>query len=242
MAVAEPRDPVPQLRDEVRVAVDRSDQHAFPVQVSEVGERLDEEVLALMVPEDSDADQAAADGLRRGCDPIDPWPGDMHATCRDREPGQQLLAGPFAGNHHARGRAEHDPFGTQGAGVMTRVDGGRQRHVQQDRHSYPVCVRQQLCRRRRGDEPVDQRGITVGDCGDDPGQVGAGARVRCGPRRGDGRDKDVPPGVGQAGADPPVEDVPASRPPGIVEPVGDYYMDPHDVPVVQSARATTHAD
>jgi len=33
-----------------------------PVPISEVGERLDEEVLSLVATEDSDADQVAADG------------------------------------------------------------------------------------------------------------------------------------------------------------------------------------
>jgi hypothetical protein len=57
---------------------------------------------------------------------------------------------------------------------MVCVDGGGQWHVQQHRHSYPAGVWQQLRGGRRGDEPVDQDGLTIGDGGDDAGQVGAG--------------------------------------------------------------------
>src|SRR6202042_783862 len=61
-AVAEARDTGLQVVDEVRVALERSGQHAMPVPLGEVGERLDEEVLPLVAAEDSDADQVAADG------------------------------------------------------------------------------------------------------------------------------------------------------------------------------------
>ena len=177
VAVAEARDAGLQLVDEVRVAVERSGQHAMPVPLSEVGERLDEEVLPLVAAEDSDADQVAADGPGRGSDPIDAGPGDVHPVGRDRVSGQDLLAGPFAGNDHAGGRAEHDPFGALRAGIMVCVEGGGQWHVQQHCHSYPAGVWQQLRGGRRGDEPVDQDGLTVGDGGNDAGQVGAGARA-----------------------------------------------------------------
>ncbi len=53
VAVPEARDTGLQLFDEVRVAVERSGQHAMPVPLSEVGERLDEEVLPLVAAEDS---------------------------------------------------------------------------------------------------------------------------------------------------------------------------------------------
>src|SRR5690348_6921009 len=66
VAVAEARDTGLQLVDEVRVAIERAGQHAMPVPFSEAGERLDEEVLPLVAAEDSDADQAAADGPGRG--------------------------------------------------------------------------------------------------------------------------------------------------------------------------------
>ena len=113
---------------------------------------------------------------------------------------------------------------------MGCVERGGQRHVQQHRHPYPRDVRQQLRGGRRGDEPVDQDALTVGDGGNDAGQVGAGPRRRYRPRRGDGRDHHLPAGLGKPGADPPVIDVAAGRLAGIVEPVGDYYVDPHDVP------------
>src|SRR6185437_10300516 len=64
--VAEARDTRPQLLDEVRVAVERSGQHAVPVPVGELGECLDEEVLPLVGTQDSDADQVAGDGPGRG--------------------------------------------------------------------------------------------------------------------------------------------------------------------------------
>ena len=47
--------------------------------------------------------------------------------------------------------------------------------------------------------------------------------------------------LGQAGADTPVIDVAAGRPAGVVEPLGDYHMDPHDVPALQSACRTPPA-
>src|SRR4029077_3950706 len=76
VAVAEAPDSGLQLADEVRVAVERSGQQAMPVQVTQLGERLDEEVLPLVTAEDSDADQVTADGPGRGSDPIDTGPGD----------------------------------------------------------------------------------------------------------------------------------------------------------------------
>ena len=207
----------------------------MPVPLSEVGERLDEEVLPLVAAEDSDADQVAADGPGRGSDLIDAGPGDVHPVGRDRVSGQYLLAGPFAGSDHAGGRAEHDPFGALGAGIMVRVEDGGQWHVQQHCHSYPAGVWQQLRGGRRGDDPVDQDGLTVGNGGNDAGQVGAGARAGYRPRRGHGHDQHIPSGPGQSGADAPVIDVAAGRLAGIVESFGDYYVDPHDVPALQSA-------
>ena len=150
----------------------------MPVPLRKVGERLDEEVLPFVAAEDSDADQVAADGSGRGRDPIDAGPGDVHLAGRDRVSGQYLLTGPFAGSDHAGGRAEHDPFRALRAGIMARVEDGGQWHVQQHGHSYPAGVWQQLRGGRRGDEPVDQDGRTVGDGGNDAGQVGAGARGR----------------------------------------------------------------
>src|SRR6516162_4400207 len=144
VAVAEARDTGPQLFDEVRVAVGRSGQHAMPVQVSEVGERLDEEVLPLVPAEDSDADQVSAYGPGRGSDPVDAGPGDVHPVGRDRVSGQYPLASPFAGNDDAGGRAEYDPFGALRAGIVVRVEGGGQWHMQQHCHSYPAGVREQL--------------------------------------------------------------------------------------------------
>jgi glycosyltransferase involved in cell wall biosynthesis len=79
----------------------------MPVPFSEVGERLDEEVLPLVVAEYSDADQATADGPGRGSDTIDAGPGHVHPVGRERVAGQYLLAGPFAGNNRAGGRTEH---------------------------------------------------------------------------------------------------------------------------------------
>src|SRR5262249_53944359 len=102
VAVTEARDTGLQLFDEVRVAVERSGQHAMPVPVSEAGERLDEEVLPLVATEDPDADQLAADGPGRDSDPIGAGPGDVHPAGRDLVSGQDLPAGPFAGNDHAR--------------------------------------------------------------------------------------------------------------------------------------------
>jgi len=46
-------------------------------------------------------------------------------------------------------------------------------------------VGQQLRGGRRGDEPVDQDGLTVGDGGNDAGQVGAGTVVGGAVRPGD---------------------------------------------------------
>ena len=140
VAVAEARDAGLQLFDVGRVAVERSGQHAMPVPLSEVGERLDQEVLPLVAAEDSDADQLAADGPGRGSDLIDAGPGDVHLAGRDRVSGQDLPAGPFAGNDHAGGRAEHTPFGALGAGIMVPVEDGGQWHVQQHCHSYPASV------------------------------------------------------------------------------------------------------
>ena len=111
--------------------------------------------------------------------------------------------------------------------MMVRVEDGGQWHVQQHCHSNPLGVRQQLHGGRRGDEPVDQDGLTVRDGGNDAGQIGAGGRAGYRPRRGDGRDQDLPAGLGQSGADPPVIDVAAGRLAGIVEPSGGYYVDPH---------------
>ena len=48
-------------------------------------------------------------------------------------------------------------------------------------------------------------------------------------------------GLGQPRADPPVIDVAAARPAGVIEPLGDYYVDPHDVPALQSACRTKPA-
>src|SRR6266704_3177081 len=141
------------------------------------------------------------------------------------------------------GRAEHDPFGALRAGIMVCVEDGGQWHVQQHCHSYPAGVWQQLRGGRRGDEPVDQDGGTVGDGGNDAGQVGAGARAGYRPRRGDGRDQHIPSGLGHSGADAPVVDVAAGRLAGIVEPLGNYYMHPLDIPALQSAcprRASLH--
>src|SRR6185312_7445936 len=227
---AEARDTGLQLFDEVRLAVERSGQHAMPVPLSEAGERLDEEVLPLVAAENPDAHQVAGDGTGRGIDPIDAGPGDVHPVARDRVSGQYLLAGPFAGNDHAGGRAEHHPFGALRAGIVVRVEGGGQWHVQQHCHSYPAEVWQQLRGGRRGDEPVDHDGLTIGDGGNDAGQVGQGARAGYRPRRGHGRDQHIPSGPRQSGADAPVVDVAAGRLAGIVEPLGDYYADPHDVP------------
>src|SRR5215468_11576128 len=112
----------------------------MPVPLSEVGERLDEEVLPLVAAQDSDADQVAADGPGRGSDTIDAGPGDVHLVGRDRVSGQYLLPGPFAGNDHAGGRAEHGPFGALGAGIMVRAENSGQWHVQQHRQSYPAGV------------------------------------------------------------------------------------------------------
>jgi hypothetical protein len=131
VAVAEARDTGLQLLDEVRIAVERSGQHAMPVPVTEDGERLDKEVLPLVAAEDSDADQLAADGPGRGSDPIGAGPGDVHPAGRDLVSGQDLPAGPLAGNDHARGRAEHGPFGALRAGIMVCAEDGGQWHVQQ---------------------------------------------------------------------------------------------------------------
>ncbi len=224
------------MSDEVRVAIERSYQHAMPVQFTQLGQCLDEEILALVAAEDSDADQVSTDGPGRGRDLIDTGPGDVHLAGRDRVSGQYLLAAPFAGSDHACGRAEHDPFGALRAGIMACVQGGCQRHVQQHCHSYPAGVRQQLRGGRRGDEPVDQDGCTVGNGRNDAGQVGAGARVGYRPCRGDGRDQYIPSGFGHSGADVPVVDVAAGGLAGIVEPLGNYDMHPHDIPALQSAR------
>src|SRR5438093_1108666 len=103
VVVAEARNTSLQLFDEARVTIERSDQHAVPVPVSEVGQCLDQEILPLVRTEDSDADQVAADGPAGGSDPIDARPGDVHPAGRDRVPGQDLPAGPFTGNDHAGG-------------------------------------------------------------------------------------------------------------------------------------------
>jgi hypothetical protein len=165
-------------------------------------------------------------------------PGDVHPVGRERVPGQYLLAGPLAGHDHAGDRAEHGPFGALGAGVMVRVEGGGQWHVQQHCHPYPAGVWQQLRGGRRGDDPVDQDGLTVGNGAKEAGQAGAGARAGHRPGRGHGRDQHVPAGLGQSGADAPVIDVAAGGLAGIVEPLGDYYVDPHDVRLLQSACRT----
>src|SRR5207247_6148913 len=75
VAVAEARDTGLQLLDEVRVAVERTGQHAMPVPLRKAGERLDEEILPFVVAEDPDADQVAADGPWRGSDPVGAGPG-----------------------------------------------------------------------------------------------------------------------------------------------------------------------
>ena len=135
----------------------------MPAPVSELGECLDEEVLPLVATQDSHADQVAADWPGLVSDPVDAWPGNVHPAGRDRVPRQDLPTGPFAGNDHAGSRAEHGSFGALRAGIMVCVDGGGQWHVQQHCHSYPPGVGQQLRGGRRGDEPVDQDGLTVGD-------------------------------------------------------------------------------
>ena len=71
--------------------------------------------------------------------------------------------------------------------------------------------------------------------------AGACARAGYRPRRSDGHDQYIPSGLGQSGADTPVVDVAAGRPTGIVEPLGGYYVDPHDVPGLQSACRTEPA-
>src|SRR5258706_7439731 len=201
----------------------------MPVPVTQLGECLEEEVLPLVGAEDPDADQAAADRPGRGSDLIGAGPGDVHPAGRDRISGQYLLACPVAGSDHAGGRAEHDSFGALRAGIVACVQGGGQWHVQQHCHSYPAGVWQQLRGGPRGDEPVDQDGGTVGDGGNDAGQVGAGARAGSWLRRGDGRDPHLPSGPGQPGADALVVDVAAGRLAGIVEPLGNYYMHPLDI-------------
>ena len=118
----------------------------------------------------------AADGPGRVGDPIGARPGDVHPAGRDRVSGQDLPPGPFAGDDHTSGRAEHGPFRALGPGIVVGVDGGGQWHVQQHRQTHPPGVGQQLRGGRRGDEPVDQDRLTVGNGGDDAGQVGAGAR------------------------------------------------------------------
>src|SRR5262249_32923824 len=123
-AVAEATDTGLQLADEVRVAVEWSDQHAMPVQVSQVGECLDKEVLPLVATESSDADQATADGPAGGSDPIDARPGDVHPAGRDLVSGQDLLAGPLAGNDDAPGPPEHSPLRAPGACLLADVGGG----------------------------------------------------------------------------------------------------------------------
>src|SRR5262249_57368597 len=118
--VTEVRDTGLQLFDEVRVAVERSGQHAMPVPVSEAGERLDEEVLPLVATEDSDADQPAADGPGRDSDPIGAGPGDVHPAGRDLVSSQDLPAGALAGDDHPPGRAGHGP----GSGPRPRTSVG----------------------------------------------------------------------------------------------------------------------
>ena len=56
----------------------------MPVQVTQLGERLDEEILPLVATESSDADQVTADGPGGGSDQIDPGPGDVHPAGRGR--------------------------------------------------------------------------------------------------------------------------------------------------------------
>jgi hypothetical protein len=87
--------------------------------------------------EDSDADQVAADGPGRGSYPVGARPGDVHPAGRDLVSGQDLPPGPFAGDDHTCGRAEHGPFRALGTGIVVGADGGGQGHVQQHRHSYP---------------------------------------------------------------------------------------------------------
>ena len=126
-------------------------------------------------PRDTDADQVAGDGPGRGSNLIDAGRCDVHPVSRDRVSGQDLLAGPFTGSDHASGRAEHDPLGALGAGIMVRVEDGGQWHVQQYCHSYPAGVWQQL----RGGwheamiGPSISTAATVGDGGNDAGQSSA---------------------------------------------------------------------
>ena len=134
VAVAEASDAGFQFVDEVRVAVERSGQQTMPVQVTQLGECLDEEVLPLMATESSDTDQVTADGPGGGTDSIDARPGHVHPARRDLVPGQDQLAGPFAGNDHARGRAKHDSLGALRTGIMACVEGRGQWHMQQHRH------------------------------------------------------------------------------------------------------------
>src|SRR5579859_5106231 len=101
----------------------------MPVPVSEVGECLDEKILAFGAAEDADADQVSTDGPGWGGDQIDARPGDVHLAGRDRVSGQNLPAGPFAGNDHAGGRAEHGSFGALRAGIMVCVEDGGEWHV-----------------------------------------------------------------------------------------------------------------
>jgi hypothetical protein len=55
------------------------------------------------------------------------------------------------------------------------------------------------------------------------------------------RDQHIPSGPGRSGADAPVVDVAAGRLAGIVEPLGNYYVHPLDIPTLQSACRTEPA-
>src|SRR5215472_16551716 len=94
--VAEVSDTGLQVADELRIAVERSGQLAMPVQVTQLGERLDEEVLPLVATKSSDAHQLTRDGPRGDSDPVDARPGDVHPAGRDLVSGQDLLPGPLA--------------------------------------------------------------------------------------------------------------------------------------------------
>ena len=102
----------------------------MPVQVTQLGERLDVEILPLVAAEDPVADQVTAHRAGRGSDPVDARPGDVHPAGGDLVSAKDLLTGPFAGNDHAGGRTKHDSFGAQRAGIMACVEGGGQWHVQ----------------------------------------------------------------------------------------------------------------
>ena len=128
-----------------------------------------QQVLPLVTAHDSDADEVAADGPGRGSDPIDAWPGDVH-----RQAGIAYRVRTCRRVHSLDDYAlavarEHGPFGVLRAGIMVRVEGGGQRHVQQDGHFVSAPCGSSCAAVGEAMSPSIRTISTVSDGGNDAG-------------------------------------------------------------------------